>query len=124
MSGMNWQRTMCLLLVALAISAGAVHTLRCHGPSGDPASQFAPISQYETTSVTAGDAVSCVMAFNPSLSGPAVLASLLSLLLALGLWLGRRSDAGEGRDALLPWQGRGPPWWSAPDLVVLSVLRI
>lgn len=125
MSGMSRQRMICLLLVALAIGAGSVHTLRCHDWSGDPAPQFAPISQYETTSVTAGDAVSCVMAFNPSLSCPAVLTSVPSLLLALGLWLGRRSDAGEGRGALLPWQqGRGPPWWSAPDLAVLSVRRI
>ncbi|MFI7131060.1 hypothetical protein ACIBQ1_35600 [Nonomuraea sp. NPDC050153] len=113
-----------LLLVALALGAGAVHTLRCHGPSGDPALHFAPISQYETTPIAADDTVSCVMAFNPSLSCPAVLTSVLVLLLALGLWAGRRSDTGERRGALLPWHGRGPPSWSAPDLSVLSVLRI
>lgn len=124
MRGSNRQRMVWLLLVALALGAGAVHTLRCHGPSGDPAQHFAPISQYGTTPIAADDAVSCVMAVNPSLSCPAVLTSLLILLSALGLWAGRRSDVGERRGALLPWHGRGPPSRAAPDLAVLSVLRI
>ncbi len=97
------------------------HLRLAHDPS-DVLSHF--VLGLSPAEEAADDAVSCVVAFNPSLSSPAVLTSVLVLPLALGLWAGRRSDVGERRGALLPRHGRGPPSWSAPDLAVLSALRI
>ncbi|WP_138720284.1 hypothetical protein [Nonomuraea basaltis] len=124
---MKRQRMVWLLLVTLGFGVAAVHILRCHGPSGHPAAQSASwvtLSGYETTSGGPSDVVSCAMAADPPLLGLAAPTSVVKLPPALTLPAGLRSDAGEGRVAMLSWRGRGPPSSPAPDLAVLSVLRI
>ncbi|GAA3682135.1 hypothetical protein GCM10022224_053130 [Nonomuraea antimicrobica] len=121
-----------VLLVALALGIGGMHTLGHldgrHGaaPGGAHATEVAPAAP---SVVPAG-----LVAFVPDRTMPgfdptdvclAVLASLVVLLLGAGwAWAGRRSAAGVELPSSVRRVARPPPKLTSRRLAVLSMLRI